>query len=452
MSGKKSPLSMVSPLTTREQRDRLVRRPIDRAEEEQDEADGDPGEVPRAPTARFLRSSLRSPTDKAAGQRGGRQFATSSPLDDVRGGIGGGHDDNTPGVSMITDEDARPRQAARGKPTTPRSSTGSAGSGKKRTSLRSKLDESSLLSLDTTEDEPEEEDDDDLQPAARITRRRPNKVPSPGKPLESNASQSLAKEEPEGGGWAFLFFLGIFLSLSVASVCLYLGFLRPEFFVSSPGLNRLFVDMGSEEAQVDYNRTVEKLRRQIVGLKEQFPSQEKKIWTTVLASLKGVLKPEPKQPSVILLIGDGKAFKSTQCLASKLSSLATVLLAESNDAAPQHVGSSFPSKSALHRQLESDLSLRSAFSLSHLELLPGSSAMALHAFCDNISAPYKRASIVLAVEEEEEGESLLPDVAAERVLTRSWSTELDEDRVSPLLSRLTVSVVRIAPEKNSPCS
>ncbi len=446
MSSKKSSArrTVKSPLSTRELRDNLVRKPLGRGQRDDDrEEEEEEEEVDLRASSRILRSvALQSPP---------RRFpTTSSPLDD--GGDGGDADAAaTPGVSMIAVAGGRKVAAkAAPSPATPKSA---GGSGKR----RNRASKGSVENSQEEEEEGEEDSDsDDPQPSGRVTRRR--RISSPRRKADSFRKARRREEERIDTGdtssSSSLFVLAVVVLVLAVSLAACSNLASVGYFVGR--FNLLYSEVPDRLASDGYNRSVKMLKEDLVRLKGEFPHQERNSWNVVAASLKGILKEEPRQPSVLLLLGGPGAEDTANCLAARLASLAAGLLGRSGREAPAgHGAADFTSRASLHRQMEADLSAAGTFRMSRLELLPGSSAMALHAFCDNISAPYKRAAIVLTVQDEEvatPGGGGTPETLAERVLARSWSRDLNEDKVSPLLSRLTVSVVRVFPEEKVSCT
>ena len=218
------------------------------------------------------------------------------------------------------------------------------------------------------------------------------------------------------------------------------------------------------ERPFDSNASLGHFQESFATLRRDFPGQDRRTWAVVGAAVKAVIRTdeEPSQPAVIMLVHSSEEEKRTaECLAKKLSSAATSALnlatslsspSPDDDALS---GSSFSDRSALHDRMMSDLASSGTLVLEDLENVSGSAAMALHSVCDNINAPYKRAVIVLLLgtddgQVERDNGGRLGEVI-ESALEDAWSGDLDVDKLSPLLSRITVSAARVKAEESVKC-
>ncbi len=422
--------SIVSPLSTREARNNLVRRPIRKQELQDDDDD----EI----TFRVIQDkSLRSPPEVNSG----RQFTTSSPMEDAP------CDENiTPGMSVIVGKNKKKNKgdtSTCSKDATPKS--GSSGGRRRNRKKGRRIDQDSLTNSDL---EGGEDTDDDIQPSGKLTVRSR----SPTSYRASSRKFALSDDEEEqddksGKGVANSIF-GVLLTLiCLFGVAVYLEVIPTDLLLQSRR-SLLFVS-SNKDAFPNHEQALNSVKMNVAEWKSQFSNQEKDAWTVLGASIKGIFKPEARQPSVVLLLAENDALPTAECLSGKIASMVSNLTVNAKPS-PQRHASEFTDRNGLYRQIEQDLSSSSTFMLRNLEQVDGEAAMALHAFADNLNAPYKRASLVMTVKCEPKDflSSTSKEAVAESVLGAAWGSQLDEDRVSPLLSRLTVSVVRIYPEKD----
>ena len=204
-----------------------------------------------------------------------------------------------------------------------------------------------------------------------------------------------------------------------------------------------------------WNKTLKSFKDEMKVLKQEFSAQDKRSWAVISSSVRGILKGHPSQPSVILLVStDEKARSTSECLAMKVAQLGSGVLGKAPPSKKPSDASQFLTKADLFNRMNHELANRGAFVLGRLETLSGAVAMALHGICDNLSAPQKQAVVVMLVDV-----GKLPDAAEENievvvedVLTKKWEEQLDIDRIAPILSRITVSVVRVKEESKNACS
>ena len=203
-----------------------------------------------------------------------------------------------------------------------------------------------------------------------------------------------------------------------------------------------------------WNKTLKSFRDEMKVLKQEFSAQDKRSWAVISSSLRGILKEQPSQPSVLLLVStDEKTRASSECLAMKVAHLASGVLGLVPPGKKPKDASKFLTKADLFNHINHDLAARGAFVLGRLETLPGTVAMALHGICDNLSAPQKQAVVLMLVDVgkfDAAGDNI--EAVVEDVLTKKWEEQLDIDRIAPILSRITVSVVRVKEESKNPCA
>ena len=212
----------------------------------------------------------------------------------------------------------------------------------------------------------------------------------------------------------------------------------------------------AEDGDFNSNASLASFQSDFHSLRSRWPAQTKRSWAVVSAAVKSVLKEEPSQPAVLMLVhSNGVEEEAAKCLAMELvGAAARVLDGGDGGMYPTelHLADTFSDRTSLHEAAERDLGSSRTFVLHNLHELRGSAAMALHSFCDNINAPFKRAVIVLTIQAgqgDEEGNLL--DEAVEEALVKAWSQDLDADKIHPLLSRISVSTARVEPEVGAAC-
>jgi len=402
-------LDLASPLTTREKRDKLVRKPLEKyaADDEQEEPEWEARRKLRPASVRSPPSVLASPTSKA----------TSSPMDALA-------NMDTPNMSRI-----HARQGEVDKSLTPRE--------RSKSSAKKNASRSRTLSSDCATEDTESEESDD-QPAA-LTKRA-------NMTAKDNGSASEASNAGPSTSFCWLTCLCVLVAVvACASGAVYIKYPLP---------NRHMLFQFHEETLDDVaarNASLATLTDEMTRLKAEFPSQSKRTWSVVKASLTSLFSNErgPEQPSVILMLTEGEeAKRAAKCLAGNLRVSAARALSRPEDSKVFDRNDAYV-REALQDLMDAELAMTSTFALQGLENLGGLTAMAFHAFCDNLQAPYKKAAIILVAEATASKDRL--EKQAEEALSAAWSQELDEDRWAPILARVAVSTVRIQPEANLSC-
>ena len=211
----------------------------------------------------------------------------------------------------------------------------------------------------------------------------------------------------------------------------------------------------SEHDAEYWNKTLKSFKDEMKVLKQEFPAQDKRSWAVISSSVRGILREQPGQPSVLLLVStDERTRSASECLAVKVAQLGSGVLGKAPPPRKPSDASQFLTKADLFRRMNHELAHRGAFVLGRLETLPGAVAMALHGICDNLSAPQKQSVVVMSVDVGKSPDASGENIAAvvEDVLTKKWEEQLDIDRITPILSRITVSVVRVKEESKNACA
>ena len=205
-----------------------------------------------------------------------------------------------------------------------------------------------------------------------------------------------------------------------------------------------------------WGKTLKSLRDEMKVLKQEFAAQDKRSWALISSSVQGILKEDPSQPAVLLFASTEKTRAISECLAVKVAQLGSGILGKVPPPKRPSDASQYLTKADLFRRMDKELASRGAFVLGRLETLSGDVAMALHGICDNLNAPQKQAVVVMLLElpdttDDAEG-NLNVEYVVENMLTMKWQDQLDVDKISPILSRITASVVWIKEENKNSCA
>ena len=424
------PSHFQSPLSTRQLRDRLARRPLHKE-----------GQINQTTKAERT-SQNHSPPNSG--------FATSSPMNNSEGHPGVNGDKEGGGGREGKGKNSRNKRR-NNKDLTPGGISLIDHPGKKE-KKKTKEDEEEEDEDGSSEESGTEDEDDDEQPSAtkvyRSKQDRGTAMTPRTTTQDKNRSlsrRSILKEQLEEESKHHKQFTGFcngFLAILVVAASIGIS----AIFLSEPNDGIL----PEQVPDIKWNETIQELKAEVLSMKRGFPSQDPRTWGMVGASVRSILSEKPNQPAVILLITDGtdEARNTAECLASKISTLVSTLL-DKTGTASAHRSFEFQSKSQFFQTIEDSLSSGGSFTLFDLDQLPGDVAMALHAFCDNLNAPYKHSAIAMTMSssvEPRRDESA--EAAAENTLTQAWEDTLDIDRISPLLARVAVSVSWIVKEEN----
>jgi len=453
-----SPPPPPTPLSTRELRDKYARKALHADSPGQTtnsllpDGGGSAGVLRRRSPRKKPDREGGKGTDSADGERTGsfssppnQKFKESSPS--VAGSTKPASKDVTPGMSMIA-----------------RTGNGSAGRGRRSTFTVSDAEESS-----------EGDTDDSQQPSAKV-RVRPTSQSSTltsktGRNTSGvgkrtlNSTATAAASRRSSGSFTTDRSTSRLIEITRAEerneackkfvtgfgiIAVMVGFMLLIFVQYEANSLVPLSDLDAEY----WNKTLKSFKDEMKVLKQEFSAQDKRAWAVISSSVRGILKEHPSQPSVLLLVSTDKTRPTSECLAMKMAQLGSGVLGKAPPSKKPSDASQFLSKADLFKRMNHELASRGAFVLSRLETLSGAVAMALHGICDNLSAPQKQAVVVMLVDV-----GKLPDAAeenieaiVEKVLTKKWEEQLDIDRIGPILSRITVSVVRVKEESKNACN
>lgn len=254
-------------------------------------------------------------------------------------------------------------------------------------------------------------------------------------------SEHLDKDTDSKNSWLFVM---IFIILALVSLLFGL-FMYPRELASS-----------------QEKRTVppfEKFLQEMKQLQSNLPSQNKRLWLTVKASVKHILNETSSEyPSIILMASQSKDSHTARCIANQIAAIYQSANELSTPPATTDVDSIKDLQSDLQKKKLDD-ALDSALGSSNcksvvvdnLQLLSPEAALILHKYCDNDNAPYKDILMILllyvdpATQAESSGK-------VENYLKDLWHQGLDADKVGALMSRVANNVVLVSHENISTIS
>ena len=201
------------------------------------------------------------------------------------------------------------------------------------------------------------------------------------------------------------------------------------------------------------------LHDRLKDIQEKFPSQSPRSWRVIRAALKAVLKPEPSQPAVVLLVATEGATETAKCLAKALTDAfsavrevpapGTEVLCAELSSDPHAAKEEIDDKLLAH--FNSGLK---TVTLSGIEKMDGETALMLHSYCDNDNAPFKDVALFLTMSSRLEAGVLVEsctDRLVEEELSEHWRRALNVDKLGALLSRVATSIAIVKPEPGKHC-
>ena len=190
-----------------------------------------------------------------------------------------------------------------------------------------------------------------------------------------------------------------------------------------------------------------KLKKEIKTLRLSFPLQPNSTWINIIAAFDSISEAVPSQPAVLLFTSPNNpdSVKTMFCLAKQLSKAINHIFGKSIDQELMVHSREIvktqkmvdPIKRELSSRIESILNQSFSVVLTHLELLPPKSVLALHGFCDNFLAPFKKRMIILTAAFDAEDNYLETSQQVDRLLRRLWDNDLGSDASASLVSRLS---------------
>jgi len=201
------------------------------------------------------------------------------------------------------------------------------------------------------------------------------------------------------------------------------------------------------------------LKEAIGHIREEFPSQLDHIWRAFSAGIKETAQGIPTKPSVFMLLYETEEGTAI-CLAQKVGNMSThfldayksnpLLIIDGADL--EHNETLAKDYGKLLEEYRPKVEEQRAMIINNLHKIPGTVAQSFHSFCDTLSPAVDKAVYLFTMKASGVSNRHNPTEVAEEELRKLWSDELDEDRLNPLITRITDMTMMIRPEKNlAPC-
>jgi hypothetical protein len=196
------------------------------------------------------------------------------------------------------------------------------------------------------------------------------------------------------------------------------------------------------------------LRIGIQQVHDEFPSQLSTTWEVFSSGIKEVQE-TPTKPSLFLLLHEAEEW-TPACLAWKIGNISAHFLnarypypvvldganIENNQTLVEDYGILLEEYSPMVEE-------RCTMIVKNLHKIPGIVAQSFHWFCDTVTPLVDKAVYLFTMKIPGVGHAKdSPYTLAENELRRLWNAQLDEDKLTPLIARITDTVMIIKPEKN----
>jgi len=201
------------------------------------------------------------------------------------------------------------------------------------------------------------------------------------------------------------------------------------------------------------------LNEAIGNIRDEFPSQLEDIWTVFSAGIKEITQGTHIKPSVFMLLYETDE-RTAICLARKVGNMSTHIL-EGDKSNPlliidgadlEHNETFAKDYGRLLEEYRPKVEEQRAMIINNLHKIPGTVAQSFHSFCDTVTPAVEKAVYLFTMKASGVSNRHNPTEVAEEELRKLWSDELDEDRLNPLITRITDVTMMIMPEKNlAPC-
>jgi len=201
------------------------------------------------------------------------------------------------------------------------------------------------------------------------------------------------------------------------------------------------------------------LEEAIEHIREEFPSQLEHIWAAFSAGIKETTQGNPTKPSVFMLLYETEEGTAI-CLAQKVGNMSTHLLNADkfnplliiDGADLEHNETLAEDYGTLLEEYRPKVVEQRAMIIINLHKVPGTVAQSFHSLCDTVTPAVDKAVYLFTMKAAGVSNTDNPTEVAEKQLRKLWSDELDEDRLNPLITRITDMTMMIRPEKNlAPC-
>ena len=197
----------------------------------------------------------------------------------------------------------------------------------------------------------------------------------------------------------------------------------------------------------------------IEHIREEFPSQLAHIWGEFSAGINETAQGTPTKPSVFMLLYETEEGTAI-CLAQKVGNMSTHLL-EAEKSNPlliidgadlEHNETLAEDYGTLLEEYRPKVVEQRAMIIINLHKVPGTVAQSFHSLCDTVTPAVDKAVYLFTMKAAGVSNTDNPTEVAEKQLRKLWSDELDEDRLNPLITRITDMTMMIMPEKSlAPC-
>ncbi|KAK7790851.1 hypothetical protein R5R35_010725 [Gryllus longicercus] len=193
----------------------------------------------------------------------------------------------------------------------------------------------------------------------------------------------------------------------------------------------------------------------IKDLQKQFPSQNEKIWSSIMSGVKTIVTEKPTKPSVLLLLHNDK--KTSACLADQVGQNAVRLLSDTSQKPIVIQGEELKLNDSLTKDYglfsesyKHDIEKIHVMIVHDLQEVPGTIAQTFHVLCD-VENPLVRNAAFLFTMQVDEKEKKTPTKIAEDYLKNIWKDTLSNDILDPLITRITDAVESVKMESILPC-
>ena len=259
---------------------------------------------------------------------------------------------------------------------------------------------------------------------------------------------SIVHTKEEGGSWCYNLFMIVTL-LMTSGVMLQLY--RNDEFVQGI-LEKLDLVEDVTPIIAERGESFQRFKRDLEKIKNDFPNQNTKTWSVVSSQVRSIMYGSATQPSCILMVNNQTAKETSQCL---IKSVGTSIFYALNHGLEENLiqikAGDLPSdpteaKGKLFELIKQNLKDYNVVILQDIQDLHATTAMALHGICDEgFMFDQKMKPIVLMTMSDFRSETELSKEQKEiSSLIRSlWEPELGVDKVYPLISRISAASVKI---------
>ncbi|XP_060071203.1 torsin-1A-interacting protein 2-like [Ylistrum balloti] len=276
--------------------------------------------------------------------------------------------------------------------------------------------------------------------------------PSPCKSKKAEHSTQEASKKSSSGERSFHSYAFIVLAIVMVLFGIYSNC---HFFNNTDNIRGNLTPEGNTKISFDH------FQRRFKDLKMKFPGQERIFWRTIFGLLRPmIVETNPAAPAVFMMVvpknQDGES-RTAECLAKQLLTLYSGLFNRSHGSQGSHIhitrDLSHESPAVEKKELDNKLhyifgqSQGKGVILDNFESLTPFAALLLHGFCDGDNAPYKDVLFIQVVYTDMKAEEITSQKNyMDKYLKELWISDLDEDKIQPLLTRIANNVAMVSPE------